>query len=129
MYNTSFLIVLLNKTNKYFLFFFSSGIGALGDSLRILLSSCRNLEKVFLTSLRGLTDRDLEPLLLCHNLQQLDLLGARSLTPELCISLLCHLNLQMIDLSFCEGISDAKIFEWRQLYPHVSIKRSSQASV
>lgn len=79
--------------------------------------------------MRGLTDRDLEPLLSCSNLQQLDLLGARSLTPEFCISLLCYLRLHMIDLSFCEGISDAKILEWRKLYPQVSIKRSSQASV
>ncbi|XP_011500212.1 PREDICTED: F-box/LRR-repeat protein 4 [Ceratosolen solmsi marchali] len=105
-----------------------TGIGAVGDSLRVLLSSCRNLKKLFLTSFRGLTDRDLEPLLLCQNLQQLDLLGARSLTPDICIKLLSCLRLHMIDLSFCEGISDANIIEWRKRYPCVSIKRSSQAN-
>ncbi|XP_066596983.1 F-box/LRR-repeat protein 4 isoform X2 [Prorops nasuta] len=105
------------------------GMGAPGDSLRALFSSCRNLEKVYLAALRGLTDRDLEPLLLCENLQQLDLLGARSLTLDICYGfLLCCSKLKMIDLSFCEGISDVKIQEWSQQYPYVSIKRSYQAS-
>ncbi|XP_015593223.1 F-box/LRR-repeat protein 4 [Cephus cinctus] len=105
------------------------GMGAPGDSLRALLSSCRSLEKVFLAALRGLTDRDLEPLLSCQKLQQLDLLGARSLTPDICLRfLLCCPQLRMIDLSFCEAISDIKVQEWRQLYPHVSIKRSFQTS-
>lgn len=86
------------------------------------------MEKVFLAALRGLNDRDIEPLLLCHNLEQLDLLGARSLTPDICLRiLLCCPQLKMIDLSFCDGISDTKIQEWRKLYPHVSIKRSFQA--
>ncbi|XP_015432230.1 PREDICTED: F-box/LRR-repeat protein 4 [Dufourea novaeangliae] len=103
------------------------GMGAPGDSLRALLSSCRYLEKVFLAALRGLTDRDLEPLLLCQRLQQLDLLGARSLTPDICYGLLLFCpKLEMIDLSFCEGISDFIVQEWRQLYPYVSIKRSFQ---
>ncbi|XP_043249536.1 F-box/LRR-repeat protein 4 [Colletes gigas] len=102
------------------------GLGAPGNSLRALLSSCRYLEKVFLAALRGLTDHDLEPLLYCPRLQQLDLMGARSLTPAIyyrCL-LFCP-KLEMIDLSFCEGISDF-IQGWRQQYPHVSIKRSCQ---
>ena len=103
-------------------------MGAPGDSLRTLLTCCSSLEKVFLGALRGLTDRDIEPLLLCQNLQQLDLLGARSLTPDICLRfLLCCPQLRMIDLSFCDAISDTKVQEWRQLYPHVSIKRSFQA--
>ena len=103
------------------------GMGVPGDSLRALLSSCRYLEKVFLAAFRGLTDRDLEPLLLCSRLQQLDLLGARSLTPDICYGFLLFCpKLEMIDLSFCEGISDFIVQEWRQQYPHVSIKRSFQ---
>ncbi|KOC67635.1 F-box/LRR-repeat protein 4 [Habropoda laboriosa] len=103
------------------------GMGAPGDSLRTLLSSCRYLEKVFLAALRGLTDRDLEPLLLCQRLQQLDLLGARSLTPDICYGFLLFCpKLEMIDLSFCEGINDFIVQLWRQQYPHVSIKRSFQ---
>jgi len=102
------------------------GIGPLGDSLRVLFSSCKKLEKVFLSAIRGLTDRDLAPLLLCCNLKQLDLLGSNSLSTEMCSSLLSCLPLRMLDLSFCDGISDVKIREWRQIYPHVSIKRSSQ---
>ncbi|XP_033231673.1 F-box/LRR-repeat protein 4 isoform X2 [Belonocnema kinseyi] len=106
------------------------GMGIAGDSLRALLISCRNLEKVFLTALRGLTDRDLEPLLLCQRLQQLDVMGARSLTHDIFLRfLLCCPHLKMMDLSFCDGISDVKVQEWRQLYPHVSIKKSFQASV
>ncbi|XP_029056298.1 F-box/LRR-repeat protein 4 isoform X1 [Osmia bicornis bicornis] len=105
------------------------GMGAPGDSLRALLFSCRYLEKVFLAALRGLTDRDLEPLLLCQRLQQLDLLGARSLTPEICYGFLLFCpRLEMIDLSFCEGINDFIIQEWRQQYPRVSIKRSFQVT-
>lgn len=104
-------------------------MGAPGDSLRALLSSCRYLEKVFLAALRGLTDRDLEPLLLCQRLQQLDLLGARSLTPDMCYGFLLWCpKLEMIDLSFCEGITDSKIQEWRRKYPHISFKRSFQAN-
>ncbi|XP_076278966.1 F box and leucine-rich-repeat gene 4 isoform X2 [Lasioglossum baleicum] len=103
------------------------GMGAPGDSLRALLSSCQYLEKVFLAALRGLTDRDLEPLLLCQRLQQLDLLGARSLTPDRCYEFLLFCpKLEMIDLSFCDGINDFIVQEWRQLFPHVSIKRSFQ---
>ncbi|XP_046627361.1 F-box/LRR-repeat protein 4 isoform X1 [Neodiprion virginianus] len=105
------------------------GMGAPGESLRALAASCQNLEKVFLAALRGLTDRDLEPFLACSKLRQLDFLGARSLTPEICLRFLLYCTqLEMMDLSFCEGISDMKIHEWRQLYPHVSIKRSFQAS-
>lgn len=104
------------------------GMGAPGDSLRALLFSCRYLEKVFLAALRGLTDRDLEPLLLCQRLQQLDLLGARSLTPDICYGFLLFCpKLEMIDLSFCEGINEFIVQEWRQQYPHVSFKRSFQA--
>ncbi|XP_076642322.1 F box and leucine-rich-repeat gene 4 isoform X1 [Halictus rubicundus] len=103
------------------------GMGAPGDSLRALLSSCQYLEKVFLAALRGLTDRDLEPLLLCQRLQQLDLLGARSLTPDRCYEFLLFCpKLEMIDLSFCDGINDFIVQEWRQLFPRVSIKRSFQ---
>ncbi|OXU26929.1 hypothetical protein TSAR_005576 [Trichomalopsis sarcophagae] len=103
-----------------------SGIGAPGDSLRLLFSSCRNLEKVFLTSFRGLTDRDLEPLLLCKNLKQLDLLGARYISGQFCMRLLYCLQLDMIDLSFCDEISDDAILEMRSHFPRVSIKRIFQ---
>lgn len=103
--------------------FYSTGIGPLGDSLRMLFSSCKNLEKVFLTSFRGLTDRDLEPLLLCKNLKQLDLLGAHSLSRQFCMRLLYCLQLNMIDLSFCDEISDDAIHEMRVLFPQISIKR------
>ncbi|XP_057336309.1 F-box/LRR-repeat protein 4 [Microplitis mediator] len=105
------------------------GMGAPGDSLRTFLTCCTSLEKVFLSALRGLTDRDIEPLLLCQRLQQLDILGARSLTSDICLRfLLCCPQLRMMDLSFCDAISDTKVQEWRQLYPHVSIKRSFQVS-
>lgn len=104
-------------------------MGAPGDSLRTFLTCCTSLEKVFLSALRGLTDRDIEPLLLCQQLQQLDILGARSLTSDICLRfLLCCPQLRMMDLSFCDAISDTKVQEWRQLYPHVSIKRSFQVS-
>lgn len=108
----------------YFNLIYSSGIGVLGDSLKVFLTSCKNLEKVFLSAFQRLTDKDLKPLLYCKNLQQLDLVGARNLSPEFCSKLLSECKqLRMIDLSFCEAISDVVILEWRKVYTHVSIKR------
>ncbi|KAK0175441.1 hypothetical protein PV327_009192 [Microctonus hyperodae] len=105
------------------------GVGVACESLRIFLSKCCKLEKVFLGSLRGITDRDIEPLLRCEKLQQLDLLGAHSLTPNICCRfLVCCPELRMIDLSFCGLISTLRVQEWRQCFPYVSIKKSTQAT-
>jgi hypothetical protein len=56
------------------------------DSLRALAVGCPELRKLFLTALRGVSEREL--LLLaerCHHLEQLDLLGARAVTPDICL--------------------------------------------
>lgn len=95
-----------------------------GDSFRRLFSSCQHLEKVFLVSFRGLTERDLKALMLCKNLKQLDLLGTLSLTIEICYAFFMHFpKLEMIDLSFCDNITDCLIQRWQQIYSHVAIKR------
>ncbi|XP_076240388.1 F box and leucine-rich-repeat gene 4 isoform X2 [Calliopsis andreniformis] len=104
-----------------------NGMNAPGDSLRAFLFSCRCLEKVSLVALRGLTDSDVEPLVLSSQLQQLDLSGICSLTADICsVFLLFCTKLEMIDLSFCERISNDDIQEMRKKYPHVSIKKSFQ---
>ncbi|XP_011688222.1 PREDICTED: F-box/LRR-repeat protein 4-like [Wasmannia auropunctata] len=95
-----------------------------GDSFRRLLSSCQYLEKIFLTSFRGLTERDLRALTLCKNLKQLDLLGTLSLTSEICYLFFVSCpKLEMIDLSFCDSIADCTIERWQQMYTHLAIKR------
>ncbi|KYN18214.1 PREDICTED: F-box/LRR-repeat protein 4-like isoform X2 [Trachymyrmex cornetzi] len=95
-----------------------------GDSFRRLFSSCQHLEKVFLTSVRGLTERDLRALTLCKNLKQLDLLGTLSLTAEICHAIFMNCpKLEMIDLSFCDNIADCSIQQWQQIYTHIAIKR------
>ncbi|XP_020281990.1 F-box/LRR-repeat protein 4 isoform X2 [Pseudomyrmex gracilis] len=98
-----------------------------GSRLHKLFSSCQRLEKVFLASFQGLTDRDLKELALCKHLKQLDLLGALSLTPEICFGILLNCpKLELLDLSFCDYISDSQIKLWRQEYPHIAIKRITQ---
>ena len=98
--------------------------------MKNLIISCRDLEKVFLTAITGLTDKDLEPLIFCPNLKQLDILGARLVTPDICLRILQNCSkLQLIDLSFCDSITDIKIQEWQKSYPYVSFKRSFQATV
>ncbi|EZA61152.1 hypothetical protein DMN91_005152 [Ooceraea biroi] len=86
---------------------------------------CKHLEKIFLGSFRGVTERDLRHLTLCKELKQLDLLGSMSITPEVCqdILLSCE-KLELIDLSFCEHISNVEVDEWRAQFPNVAIKRS-----
>ncbi|KYN17326.1 F-box/LRR-repeat protein 4, partial [Trachymyrmex cornetzi] len=77
-----------------------------GNSFRRLFSSCQHLEKVFLTSVRGLTERTL------------------SLTAEICHAIFMNCpKLEMIDLSFCDNIADCSIQQWQQIYTHIAIKR------
>ena len=105
-------------------FIYSGSTTGHGDSFRRLFSSCQHLEKVFLISVRGLTERDLRALTLCKNLKQLDLLGTLSLTAEICHAIFVNcLKLEMIDLSFCDNIADCSIQQWQQIYTHIAIKR------
>ncbi|KAM0727295.1 F-box/LRR-repeat protein 4 [Formica fusca] len=95
-----------------------------GETLVKLFSSCQFLEKIFLATFRGLTDRDLKGLTQCKHLKQLDLLGALFLTPEICYDILSSCpKLELMDLSFCDNISNFYIKKLRQEYPHVAIKR------
>lgn len=95
-----------------------------GETLVKLFSSCQFLEKVFLATFRGLTDRDLKELTQCKHLKQLDLLGALSLTPEICYEILSSCpKLELMDISFCEGINNFYVEKLRQEYPHVAIKK------
>ncbi|XP_025270096.1 F-box/LRR-repeat protein 4 [Camponotus floridanus] len=95
-----------------------------GETLVKLFSCCQFLEKIFLATFRGLTDRDLKGLTQCKHLKQLDLLGALSLTPEICYEILSSCpKLELMDLSFCDNINNFYIEKLRQEYPHVAIKR------
>ncbi|XP_063536179.1 F-box/LRR-repeat protein 4 [Cydia strobilella] len=88
------------------------------------------LRKLFLGALRGVCDRDLRNLLpRVPKLTQLDLLGVRAVTPDICDAILaeCH-ELKLLDVSFCDQIQESQVLEWRERYPHVSIKRSFQSA-
>lgn len=103
---------------------YSGSTSGHGETLVKLFSSCQLLEKIFLATFRGLTDRDLKGLTQCKHLKQLDLLGALSLTPEICYDILSSCpKLELMDLSFCDNINNFYINKLRQEYPHVAIKR------
>ncbi|XP_030040912.1 F-box/LRR-repeat protein 4 isoform X2 [Manduca sexta] len=88
------------------------------------------LRKLFLGALRGVCDRDLRALLpRATRLAQLDLLGVRAVTPDICDAILAECReLRLLDVSFCDQIQESQVLEWREQYPHVSIKRSFQSA-
>lgn len=105
-------------------FSWCSSMSGHGETLVKLFSSCQLLEKIFLASFRGLTDRDLKGLIQCKHLKQLDLLGTLSLTPEICHEILSSCpKLELMDLSFCDSINNFYIENLRKEFPHVAIKR------
>ncbi|KAK9501330.1 hypothetical protein O3M35_012066 [Rhynocoris fuscipes] len=105
------------------------GVSIPGDSMVALANGCKGLRKLFMAALRGITDRDMHPFVNnCPHLQQIDLLGIRSITPQICLRFLTTLKeLRLFDISFCDQIQDELVQEWRQQFPHVSIKRSFQS--
>lgn len=100
----------------------------LGDSLYQLLSNCPKLKKLFLSAVRGITERDLAHIAtLGKNLEQLDLMGILNITHERVYDILVHCTkLQLLDLSFCDNIMDRDfdlITNWSRLF-NVDIKSS-----
>lgn len=62
---------------------FSMREASLGDGLFQLLSNCPKLKKLFLSAVRGTTERDLMHIAaLGKNLEQLDLMGILNITHE-----------------------------------------------
>lgn len=56
-----------------------------GESLKSLVRGCPKLKKLFLASIRGLTDRDLENIAnYCKNIEQLDLMGVMGISTDKC---------------------------------------------
>lgn len=94
------------------------------DSLFALLKGCPRLKKLFLTAVRGLTDRDLDNIANnCPNLQQLDLMGIFNISTDSVEELLAKCTrLKLLDLSFCNQIDEIRIALWRSIFD-VSIKR------
>lgn len=99
------------------------------ESLKQLLQNCKNLKKIFLAAIRGLTERDLENIAnYCSNLEQLDLMGIQGVSNEMVLKILqsCR-RLKLFDLSFCDHLDDVQIMKWRHEFD-VSIKRSEVPS-
>lgn len=64
-------------------FYYSLREATLGDSLYQLLTNCPKLKKLFLSAVRGITERDLIHIAtLGKNLEQLDLMGILNITHE-----------------------------------------------
>jgi F-box/leucine-rich repeat protein 4 len=84
-----------------------------------------NLQKLFLTACRSITDELVRGLAAeCKGLRQFDILG----TPITCHALglllaSCH-KLEFLDVSFCKHISAQDVDQFRADYPNVNIKRS-----
>ncbi|XP_017109275.2 F-box/LRR-repeat protein 4 [Drosophila bipectinata] len=102
---------------------------SLGDGLLKLLTNCPKLRKLFLSAVRGTTERDLMHIAaLGKNLEQLDLMGMISLTHERVYDILVGCpKLQLLDLSFCDNVVDGEGFdelaEWARRF-NVDIKSS-----
>jgi hypothetical protein len=65
-----------------------SGVDVPGDSFHSLATGCPYLRKLFLTALRTITDRDLEPFIEhCPALEQVDLMGVHGITSDICVQL------------------------------------------
>lgn len=98
---------------------------SLGDSLKKLLLSCTKLRKLFLATVRGITDRDVENIAnFCGNLEQLDLMGVSGITKDRYYEILVKCRkLQLLDLSFCDNISSEEIAFWSRTF-QVNIKCS-----
>ncbi|KAH8375782.1 hypothetical protein KR200_006425 [Drosophila serrata] len=101
---------------------------SLGDGLFQLLSNCPKLKKLFLSAVRGTTERDLMHIAaLGKSLEQLDLMGILNITHERVYDILVHCpKLQLLDLSFCDNIMDRDfdvLADWSRLF-NVDIKSS-----
>ncbi|XP_030382212.1 F-box/LRR-repeat protein 4 [Scaptodrosophila lebanonensis] len=101
---------------------------SLGDGLYQLLANCPKLKKLFLSAVRGTTERDLVHIAtLGKNLEQLDLMGILNITRERIYDILVNCpKLQLLDLSFCDNIMERDfdvIAEWSRMF-NVDIKSS-----
>ncbi|XP_017012184.2 F-box/LRR-repeat protein 4 [Drosophila takahashii] len=101
---------------------------SLGDGLFQLLTNCPKLKKLFLSAVRGTTERDLMHIAaLGKNLEQLDLMGILNITHERVYDILVHCpKLQLLDLSFCDNIMDRDydlLADWSRQFS-VDIKSS-----
>ncbi|EDW00550.1 GH11799 [Drosophila grimshawi] len=94
----------------------------LGDGLYQLLTNCPKLKKLFLSAMRGITERDLTHIAtLGKNLEQLDLMGVTHITHERAYDILVRCKkLKLLDLSFCDNIMDREhfnlIIDWSRLF-------------
>lgn len=56
------------------------------ESLKMLIGNCRNLRKLILAAIRGISERDLENIAkTCKNMETLDLMGIVGVSSEICV--------------------------------------------
>nr|XP_016925543.1 F-box/LRR-repeat protein 4 [Drosophila suzukii] len=99
---------------------------SLGDGLLQLLSNCPKLKKLFLSAVRGITERDLIHISqLGANLEQLDLMGIPNITHERIYDILVRCpKLELLDVNFCDNLMDyALLAKWSRRF-NVDIKMS-----
>ncbi|KAL4221974.1 F-box and leucine-rich repeat protein 4 [Mactra antiquata] len=93
-----------------------------------IIKNCLNLKKLFLTANRTVTDTDLLTLAEYSSLmEQLDILGNRLVNADTAEKVLQKcVNLNFFDVSFCAGIDNYTVQQWKQQFPHVAVKKSFQ---
>ncbi|XP_064402047.1 F-box/LRR-repeat protein 4-like [Halichondria panicea] len=98
------------------------------DCTDLLCSGCKKLKKLFLTSIRSVSDADLENLARnCRDLEQLDILGTShvSSTGLMSVCRSCP-KLIFFDVSFCGAITETVVTELSAAFPNVCFKKSFQ---
>lgn len=58
---------------------------SISDSLKTLIQNCKNLKKLILAAIRGISERDLDAVATCVNLEELDLMGIVGVSSEKCV--------------------------------------------
>ncbi|XP_028415668.1 F-box/LRR-repeat protein 4-like [Dendronephthya gigantea] len=96
--------------------------------LRLLVTHCPKIKKIFLTALRTVLDDDLIAISEnCTMLEQLDILGNSNVTKKSAERILeeCK-NLKFFDVSFCSQLDDDWYRAAKERYPLVDLKKSVQ---
>ena len=93
-----------------------------------LVSSCKQLEKLFLSAQRQLSDRDINAVRenLFATLSKLNIMGTRNISTSSVISLAREAtNLKLLDIGYCEQLEDGQFLaQLKALVPDCHIVSS-----
>ena len=105
-----------------------SGVDANSGCFVALVSSCKQLEKLFLSAQRQLSDRDINAVRenLFATLSKLNIMGTRNISTGSVISLAREAtNLKLLDIGYCEQLEDGQFLaQLKALVPDCHIVSS-----